>query len=206
MNKTRAEALSDGVFAIVMTLLIFNIKVPVMEGHVTNMEVWNMLGTLWPGITSVAFTFLLVAIFWVNHNFLFHSFMKSYDRKLNLLNTLYLLFLVFVPLSANLVGTYPYNEPASLVYGLNILALTIMTDLMVRYIKKNEQLGFEVSSRLMKQATFRTRLSEGSYVLGIIASFVFIPASVFLYLFPLIFNFIPGTLDFTEKLFRFELK
>jgi uncharacterized membrane protein len=165
-----------------------------------------MLGTLWPGITSVAFTFLLVAIFWVNHNFLFHSFMKDFDRKLNLLNTLYLLFLVFVPLSANLVGIYPYNEPAVLVYGLNILALTIMMDLMVRYLRKNDHLGFELSSRTMNQAKFRTRLSEGFYTLGIIFSFIFIPISVFLYIFPLIFNFIPGTLDFTEKLFKFELK
>ena len=206
MNKNRAEALSDGVFAIVMTLLIFNIKIPTVAGHVSNYEVWSMLGTLWPGVTSVAFTFLVVAIFWVNHNFLFHSFMKTFDRKLNLLNMIYLLFLVFVPLSANLVGTYPYNEPASLVYGLNILAVMILSDLMVRYIIKNAHLGFELSSRTMKQAKFRTRLSEGSYILGIISSFIFIPASVFFYLFPLIFNFIPGSLDFTEKLFGFELK
>ena len=47
MNKARLEALSDGVFAIVMTLLIFDIKVPLIPGEVTNQALWIQLGVLW---------------------------------------------------------------------------------------------------------------------------------------------------------------
>ncbi len=48
MNKTRLEAFSDGVFAIVMTLLIFNIKVPVLAKPFTDADLWQALGNVWP--------------------------------------------------------------------------------------------------------------------------------------------------------------
>jgi hypothetical protein len=66
-------------------------------------------------------------------------------------------------------------------------------------------LGNTLESRLVKQARVRTNLTTYSYILGIICSFVFIPASIFFYLFPLIFNIIPGTLDLAERIFGFEL-
>ena len=205
MNKSRTESFSDGVFAIVMTLLVFDIKVPTAIGHVTNGQLWGMLLTLSPLIVSYALSFLVLAVFWINHNFLFHSFMKELDRKLNLMNLIYLLFLVFVPFSANLFGTYPYSQPAALIYGLNILAVIVMSATMVRYLYKHPHMRHEIPSRLVKQARIRTGLTEVSYVFGVIFTFIYIPVSIFFYLFPLLFNIIPGTLDFIEKTFKFEL-
>jgi hypothetical protein len=80
-----------------------------------------------------------------------------------------------------------------------------MFRLMFLHVYKTQNIKEEVSSRLVKQARVRTLLSIGSYMVGIICSFVFIPASVFFYLFPMIFNIIPGTLNLAEKVFRFEL-
>ncbi len=206
MNKNRVEALSDGVFAIVLTLLIFEVRIPENTKALTDAEVWQLLVHLLPLISSFALTFLVVSVFWINHNFVFHTFMKQIDRYLNLMNFVYLLFLVFVPFSASLWGMYPYNIPAALIYGLNILAVIIMSASMVRYLSRHKDLRNEdISKRLVKQARVRTALTEISYVLGIISSFVFIPLSVFFYLFPLIFNLTPGSLNFMEKLFKFEL-
>ena len=205
MNKSRAESFSDGVFAIVMTLLVFEIRLPAVTGAVTNAQLWGMLATLSPLVASYMLSFLVLAVFWINHNFLFHSFIKELDRRLNLMNLIYLMFLVFVPFSANLFGTYPYNQPAALIYGLNILAVMVMSATMVRYLYRHKELRLEISSRLVKQARIRTGLTEVSYVLGILFSFFYIPASIFFYLFPLIFNIIPGTLNFIEKVFKFEL-
>jgi uncharacterized membrane protein len=206
MNKTRAENLSDGVFAIVITLLVFNLKLPETTGPVSNAQLWSMLGSIWPLVTSCALTFLVIAIFWVNHNFLFHILIKEYDRVINLMNILYLLFLVFVPFTAYLVGTHPYNQPAALIYGLNIIAVMAMSDTMVRYLAKHRDLRAELSSRFISQVKMRTYLTEASYILGILSTFFFIPASVFFYLFPIIFNIIPGSLNLMEKVFRFQLK
>jgi uncharacterized membrane protein len=205
MDKNRVEAFSDGVFAIVLTLLVFEIKLPVVSGHVTNAHLWQMIGTLSPLFISFILSFLVVGVFWINHNFLFHTFMKKMDRYINLMNMFYLLFLVFVPFSANLFGTYPFNQPAALVYGFNILAVMTMSAMMTQHLRKHPELRHDISKRLRQQARIRTRLTQTSYILGLIASFVYIPASVFFYIFPLMFNIIPGTLDFAEKYLPFEL-
>jgi uncharacterized membrane protein len=205
MNKTRIEAFSDGVFAIVMTLLVFDIKLPEHVGAISNGELWTQLWQLTPLIGSFALSFLVLAVFWINHNFFFNSFLKEVDRKINLYNMIYMMFLVFIPFSSHLFGTYPYNEPAALIYGLNILAVIVILRLMLAHVRKNMHLGNTLESRLVKQARVRTNLTTYSYILGIICSFVFIPASIFFYLFPLIFNIIPGTLDLAERIFGFEL-
>ena len=205
MDKNRVETFSDGVFAIVMTLLVFDIKIPDVSGPITNAHLWVLIGSLSPLFVSYVLSFLVLAIFWINHNFVFHTYMKELDRYLNLMNMVYLLFLVFIPFSAHLFGTYPYNEPAALIYGLNILAVIFMSSLMTLRLRKHPELSHEISSRQGKQGRIRTRLTIYSYIIGIIFSFIFIPASIFFYLFPLIFNIIPGTLNLMERIFGFEL-
>jgi uncharacterized membrane protein len=206
MNKSRAEAFSDSIFAVAMTLLVVNITVPlVSNGHITDAQLWALLGGLWPLVLSYTFTFMVLSVFWINHNFIFHSYMKVMDRYLNFMNMLYLLFLVLIPFSAHLFGTYPYNEPAALVYGLNILAVIFISSLMTYRLRKHPELRFEIPSRQAKQGRVRTRLTIYSYIIGVIFSFLFIPASIFFYLFPIIFNLIPGSLNLVEKIFGFEL-
>ena len=206
MNKSRVETISDGVFAIVMTLLIFDVKIPDALHVTTNTELWMALGMLWPLFVSYAFSFLVLSVFWINHHFLFHTFAKAVDRQLNLMNMVYLMFLAFVPFSAHLIGSYQTLQPAIIVYGLNILAIVLLSAGMIRYIRKNPELRNDsLSSRTKTQARIRTSLSIGSYVLGLLASFFYIPLSIALFLFPLLFNVIPGTLDLAERLFRFEI-
>ena len=204
MNKTRLEAFSDGVFAIAMTILVFDVKLPDVAGIMTNAQLWYTLGALWPLITSFALSFLVLAVFWINHNFLFHSFTKGIDRYLNLMNMVYLMFIAFVPFAAHLFGTYPRLQPAALVYGVTILAIVFLMRVMVIHVRKRPELSREVSPRVLRQATIRANVTIISYILGIIASFVFIPVSVFFYLFPLIFNIIPGTLNLIENLFGLD--
>ncbi len=202
MNKDRVESLSDSVFAVAMTLLVFDVQVPIVSGIVTNARVIYLLGSIWPLVGSYAFTFLVLSVFWINHQFLFHRFTKTVDRSLNLLNMVYLMFLVFIPFSARLFGTYPNAQAAVLVYGLNILAVALLTATMIRYVRRRSELRNEdLSLLVVRQAQIRIRLTIVSYLIGIFISFFFIPASVLFFLFPIIFNIIPGSLTFTERIF-----
>ncbi len=205
MDKSRIETFSDSIFAIVMTLLIFYIRVPDIAGPITDAQVWSVLASLSPLIISYFLSFLVLAVFWVNHNFMFHSFMKKIDSRINFLNLIYLLFIVFIPFSSSLFGSYPYNQPAALIYGLNIFAVMVLQAMMMQYMSSHKELRNELSSRIVKQVRIRTALTEGSYVLGILFTFVFTPISIFFYLFPMIFNIIPGSLNLVERLFKFEL-
>jgi uncharacterized membrane protein len=205
MNKDRIEFFTDGVFAIVLTLLIIDIKLPAGLEELTNSELWLQLSTLWPEIVSFAFTFLVVSVIWINHQFLFHVYAKAVDRQLNLLNMLFLLFVVFVPFSAHLAGAYPYSYVASVVYGVNILVINFLLRRMFNRVRRHPELHHEVPSRVEAQGNARLNLTAASYILGIASAFVFIPASVFFYIFPMLFNIIPGTLDLAERVFRFKL-
>jgi uncharacterized membrane protein len=206
MNKDRLEAFSDGVFSIVMTLLVFNIHVPTLIEPFTNDDLWVALATVWPSVIIFVLSFLVLSVFWINHHFLFESFAKSVDRRLNLLNLLYLMFIVFVPFSATLWGEYGDHQPAAMLYGLNIFIVVLISAIMSRYIRNSEGLLHDaVTPRLMKQARFRSLLSVVSYAIGIVLSFIHPVLAGILYLFPVIFNIIPGSLNLAEKVFRFRL-
>lgn len=127
------------------------------------------------------------------------------DRSINFLNIVYLLFLVFIPFSANLFGEYHDSLPAALIYGFNIIANVVLLRLMVTHVRNHPELSHDIAPRLAKQASIRTTLTLVSYVLGIVFAFVYIPLSVFFYVFPLIFNLTPGTLNFFERIFGFEI-
>jgi len=91
----RAEAFSDGVMAIAITLLILEVKVP----HPPKMEpidLLNELFRLWPSYFALALSFVMIGIYWANHHYVFKLFTKT-DHGLNLLNLLFLFWITFLP-------------------------------------------------------------------------------------------------------------
>jgi len=206
MSKARLEAFSDGVFSIVMTLLIFNIRVPILAAPFTDRDLWQALGNVWPAIIIYMLTFAVLSAFWINHHFLFESFAKSVDRRLNLLNLLYLMFIVFIPFTATLWGEYGGHQPAAILYGINIFIIVLISSFMSQYIRESESLLHDdITPRLLKQARFRSLVSLISYAVGIAITFINPPLSAVFYLFPIIFNIIPGSLNLAEKIFQFRL-
>ena len=207
MDKVRLEAFTDNVFSIVMTLLIFDIKLPVIPEPVSNAAIWHELAVLSPLLAIYFLSFAVLSAVWLNHHFIFHSFAKAVDRRLNLMNMTYLAFVAFVPFSAYFIGSYSTHQPAAIIYGLNIFIIVAISARMVTYIKKHKDtlLKEDVSPRTVNQARFRSRLSLFCYTAGLICSFIDVRLSLFFYAFPVLFTIIPGSLDLTEKIFRFSL-
>lgn len=206
MNKSRLEAFSDGVFSIVMTLLVFDIKLPAGLPIGSETELVQQLVVIAPHIAVYFVSFAVLSVLWINHHFLFHTFAKSVDRWLNLLNLAYLMFVAFIPFSADLIGEYHTFKASAIVYGLNVFIIVALSSAMIAYMRKHpEELLGDASPRLMSQARFRGGVSLFCYIIGIALSFVSIPLSLFFYAFPIIFNIIPGTLNMTERIFGFTL-
>ena len=103
LSTHRIEAFSDGVFAIAITLLVLNLQVPEIA---TVSELASKLGALWPKLVSYVLSFMVVGIYWVAHHNTFH-YIKRSDRNLLWLNILMMLFVVFIPFPAALLGQYP---------------------------------------------------------------------------------------------------
>jgi uncharacterized membrane protein len=115
MPKNRIEAFSDGVFAIVITLLVLEIKVPSLAGPPSDAAlVAALIGQL-PVIASCAVSFFIIAIFWVSHHQFWHS-LRQADWPLLWLNNL-LLLVVFIPIPTWMIGTYPTLRTPAVTFG-----------------------------------------------------------------------------------------
>ncbi len=108
MNRSdtnRVEAFSDGVFAIAITLLILEIKVPHLPEGAASAEVFRALCGLWPSFLSFITSFMVILIMWVNHHGLF-KMVRHADSKFMYANGVLLLLVTFVPFPTALMAEY----------------------------------------------------------------------------------------------------
>jgi uncharacterized membrane protein len=125
LRKGRLEALTDGIFATVMTVLVLSLRIPVIASNVTgsqlSSEVVTDIETLWPNILGYVLSFLLLAVLWISHHNVFHHITRV-DRPLLWLNTLFLLTIGFLPFSTALIGRYYQVQLPVIIYGANVIA------------------------------------------------------------------------------------
>ncbi len=113
MGKTRLEAFSDGVLAIIITIMVLELKVP----HETSL---NALIGLWPLFLSYVLSFIYIAIYWQNHHHLFHI-SKKVNGSVLWANTHLLFWLSLVPFTTGWFGENNIESMPVAVYGFNLL-------------------------------------------------------------------------------------
>ncbi len=140
MKHERLHALTDGIFAIAMTLLVLDLKIPEMGTNVTEVALRTELYKLWPVLFSFALSFALLSGYWRAQNLVIGSYIKNLDMKLVNLNMLFLFFVSLVPFSTNLLGRFIGNREGIIVYGLNVSMLGLTLHLARRYADKAEHI------------------------------------------------------------------
>ncbi len=204
MGKGRLEDLSDGVFAIVMTLIIVDIKIPQLSEKFTETDLFFKLVEQWPLVFSYFLSFAVLTMYWISRHVMFNGLVDKVNRTLLYLNMLYLLPITFIPFSASLLGTYPDRQAAIIIYCVNILVQGILLYIMQTYIISNadEERGKKLSKKARLQGKIRVILPPLFALVAIPLSFVntgIVPPFLLL---PIIFNIVPGLMDLTEKTFK----
>ena len=138
MNKSRLEAFSDGVFAIAITLLILDVRLP----EVSYDHLWQALKEIIPNILAYVMSFLVIGMYWVGHHTSFRIVAKT-DGVLLWLNILLLLCISFIPFPTSMLGKYPHGEIPLIIYGCNLLATNFIAFLMIKYLHHHPELGSE---------------------------------------------------------------
>ncbi len=111
-STTRIEALSDGVFAIAMTLMIFYIKVPQVPSERVTAELTRRLLDLWPQFLVYVISFVMLGVYWVGHHNQYRHIRRT-NRILLWINNALLLSVTLIPFSTSLVGvTPPIRSPS----------------------------------------------------------------------------------------------
>ncbi len=165
----RVEAFSDGVLAIVITLLVLEISVPGVQGG--DAELWRSLAHMLPVIGAWVVSFLFVLVFWVSHHYLFASLAKV-DRGVFWLNGLFLLFISFTPFPTALQARYPGTVPAAFLLSLAML-LTASSFSLLRWYAcfPAGLLRAGIGHREARQAMRRSLLAPLLYLIGCLAAF-----------------------------------
>ena len=141
MRLTRIEAFSDGVFAIVVTLLVLELKVPVLEDHVSVSELAHHLVELMPKFLNWLISFIIVCKFWLNHHHVF-GLARHADYGFVWLNSIFLMGQSFIPFPTARAGEYADNPLAVSAFGImftiNALMFLALHAYVVRRLIKPE--------------------------------------------------------------------
>jgi uncharacterized membrane protein len=149
---------SDAVFAIVITLMAIEIRLPHIEGEVTNDMLITQIIHLAPYIIAYAGSFLFIGSTWYQHLQIF-SLLKDYDAKLVVRNLVMLFFLGFFPFSASLIATVSYGLylPIGIYFGV-LLACSLSQLRLQHYIlvqQPNLRIRGDISNELLRYKTSR---------------------------------------------------
>ena len=100
---------SDAVFAIAITLLVIEIKVPEIHENISDKALLHSLGHLVPKFLGFIISFMLIGLYWTIHHRMF-GFVTAYDRRLLVLNLIFLFFIALMPFSTGFYSEYAGPE------------------------------------------------------------------------------------------------
>jgi uncharacterized membrane protein len=155
----RLRALTDAVFAIAITILIIGVVVP--EGT-TNFNLDSVLASLWPNYQGFLISFFVIGLYWISHVRQFR-YIRKYGSGLLWLNLLFLLFIVIIPFTTNLVTKYG-NKTTVIMYAANISCAGYMSTILWLYAVRSYQLaGKRLGSMFIRRG----------YIINLIAPIIF---------------------------------
>src|SRR5215207_2887521 len=160
MEKSRLEAFSDGVFAIVITLLILDIRFP----NVPYAQFAETLISILPRILAYVMSFIIIGLYWVTHHNSMHA-MKKTDRGFLWLNILLLLCVSFIPFPTSLLGRYPFQAWPIIIYGITLITCNAVGYVMLVYVNFHPHLAIpDFSKRYIRSHTPVYLVVNGSYL------------------------------------------
>ena len=129
MNKSRLEAFSDGVLAIIITIMVLEIDIPESSD-------WSELKHLVPVFISYLFSFIYIGIYWGNHHHLLHS-VKKVTSGIMLANLNLLFWLSLIPFSTGWMGENHFAKNTVAVYGAILLVSGLAFYILLKVVERN---------------------------------------------------------------------
>lgn len=172
MDTKRIEALSDGVFAIAMTILVLEVHVPQLPRPLSPGSLGQALWHLAPSILAYGISFVILGTLWVGqHNQ--HHFLRRADRNLLWLNILFLSFISFLPFGTALLAKYADQPLAAAVYGGTLLCAGGLLYAQWAYATRGRRLvDANLPEAVVRGAERRILLGMGVYATAVVLSFV----------------------------------
>jgi uncharacterized membrane protein len=190
----RIESFSDGVIAIIITLMVFQIKIPAIDGDVNANGIWDKLYPMFQPLVAYLLSFVMIGVLWVNH----HQFIKQLqhaDRNIMWYNLHLLFWMSILPIPTNLLGQNYHRAEITALYGFVMFMCALAFLLMREYVNRNPQLFIEgLSLELRKKQRRKLMSSSSLYFISIFSGFVSVYISLAIFvLIPAIY-FMPANI------------
>jgi uncharacterized membrane protein len=194
IGKNRIEALSDGIFAIVMTLLILELRVPNLPPSTSNVEVAPALLALWPKFASYIVTFVSLGFFWVGHHIMYNAIRRA-DRTLLWLNIFFFMFVSLLPFSTSVLNAFSEAFIAPLFFGANLAVIGWILFVQWSYANSQPDMLVDfVSTEYRKAVSSRMLIIPVATTLTAVICFWSVGISLAIYLLLLPLYMLPGRL------------
>jgi|SRR6516225_6336319 uncharacterized membrane protein len=185
MNKSRIEAFSDGVMAIIITIMVLEMKVPHGSG-----ATWDSLRPVLPAFLSYVLSFAMVLIYWNNHHHLFQS-VKKVNGKVLLANGHLLFWLSLMPFTTAWMGENHFLSIPVALFGFVLIMSGFAYRILVRQLIKIH--GEESTIAKAVGSDFKGNISLVIYAFAILIAFVYPLISCFIYVLVAIIWLIPDS-------------
>ena len=161
----RIAALSDGVFAIAMTLIVLEIRVPDQGPIRSEQDLWNALLTLGPRLVTYLLSFLTLGIFWNAQQTQLNLF-ASADRDLSWLQLAFLATVALMPFSTSLLADFITFRLALAAYWANIFLLGVIVYLALIYAEGHGLLNTDTTTEMTRVIKRRIVAAQALYAFG----------------------------------------
>ena len=189
LGLARIEAFSDGVFAIVVTLLVLELKVPELHDLNSVSELSQRLWEALPKFLSWLISFIIVCKFWLNHHYILRLARRA-DYGLAWMNSIFLMFQSFIPFPTALLGEYAMNPLAVSLFGVVMAINTLMFMALQRYILRN-LMKAESAVAQDPDILKKSLIGPISYLVGAAAAWFYTPAAFAFYMITPLFFITP---------------
>ena len=195
------SGLADGIFAIVMTILAFELRVPILGLGATSADIWQSIWELSNVFISLILSFALLFTYWRAHHFLVSVYAKNLNVGLANWNALFFFFIILVPFTAGLLGEYTYNQTAIIIYGVNVILIGMTLLFMRRYIEQHPEIetaDLHVDEKV--SGYVRILFPVITALLGVVLSTINPVISIVLFASGIVFNLLPASTNIIHKM------
>jgi uncharacterized membrane protein len=190
----RIETLVDGVFAIVMTVLVFDLRVP-LEDQVAQEGLLRALGHLAPNLLSYVLTFVILGVLWVGHHNQYF-YIRRADRVLLWINIFFLMAVSLLPFSAGIFSRYGQESVSIIAYNSNLILAGLLMYLHWAYATRdNHLLGIKIEPEVRRIVSIRILTPPVLYLSAILVSLFSVRLSIVIDILVPIIYVLPNRMD-----------
>jgi len=199
IRLSRIESFSDGVIAIIITLMMFSIKIPVIDSTTDSEVIWDKLYPMFPAIIAYLLSFVMIGVMWVNHHQFLHQ-LKHADRKLLWFNLHLLFWMSLLPIPTNLLGQNYHRPEITALYGFVMFMCAVSFLIMREYVNSNHTLFIDNLSLELRKKQRRKLIGTCIlYFISIFTGYLSVYLSLAIFILIMIIYFFPTNIVLTDN-------